>query len=288
MATDLRINLLASELAMFLTVQVLALFVGFQFIATKQVNQPQLPATIAEGAVQLLPLLVAIAIATIILILFLKYFKSPASAKLFLALILFVGINIVFDAFFPSLIALILTIFVLSARFLKPNVFTHNLVFFLALAGVGARLGTLIRVELVIGLLIILSIYDYIAVFKTKHMVSMFKDMLQKGIPMGIVIPEHPSHMSRDISEVSTSKLKEKTKKSFMMLGGGDLAFPALFAVSALAQYGLTQALGVVFGSLAGIVIIHWLIVSKKFRALPALPPLAATAILGFLISLLF
>ena len=71
------------------------------------------------------------------------------------------------------------------------------------------------------------------------------------------------------------------------MLGGGDLAFPALFAVAALAQFGLIQALGVVIGAIGGIVLIHSLIVQKKFKALPALPPIAAFAILGFLISLL-
>lgn len=282
MATDFRPKLLLSEISMFLIIQVLALLVGYRLISTQQVEY--LPAGQAIWT-----FLGAILVATVLLFLFLKYFKGPTSAKLFFALILFVGVNIVFEAFFPTLIAFILTAFIVGARFMKPNVFTHNMVFFLALAGVGARLGTMIPVVAAIILLIVLSVYDFIAVFKTKHMVTMFKGMLQKGIPMGIIIPENPMQMTHDVGKVSTTKLRQTKKRmDFIMLGGGDLAFPALFAVAALAQYGLIQALGVIVGAVGGIILIHSLIIQKKFKALPALPPIAAFSILGFLISLLF
>ncbi len=281
MATDFRPKLLLAEISMFLVIQVLALLIGYRLISTQQVEY--LPAAQAIWT-----FLAAMVVATILLIVFLKYFKGPTSSKLFFALILFVGVNIVFEAFFPALIAFILTVFIVGARFLKPNVFTHNLVFFLALAGVGARLGTLIPVVAAIILLIVLSVYDFIAVFKTKHMVTMFKGMLKNGIPMGIIITDDPMHMTHDVGKVSATKLRQTKKSSdFIMLGGGDLAFPALFAVAALAQFGLIQALGVVIGAIGGIVLIHSLIVQKKFKALPALPPIAAFAILGFLISLL-
>jgi len=154
MATDFRPKLLLAEISMFLVIQVLALLIGYRLISTQQVEY--LPAAQAIWT-----FLAAMVVATILLIVFLKYFKGPTSSKLFFALILFVGVNIVFEAFFPALIAFILTVFIVGARFLKPNVFTHNLVFFLALAGVGARLGTLIPVVAAIILLIVLSVYDF-------------------------------------------------------------------------------------------------------------------------------
>ena len=286
MATDFRPKLLLSEISMFLIIQVLALIVGWKLI--QQVELPKPPETATELVIQIAPMLIALLIATVFMLLFIKYLKGPTSSKLFFALILFVGINIVFSAFLPSLIALILTGFIIAARFMKPNVFIHNIAFFIALAGVGARLGTLLPVLAIIVLLILLSIYDFIAVFKTKHMVTMFKGMLKNGIPMGIIITDDPMHMTHDVGKVSATKLRQTKKSSdFIMLGGGDLAFPALFAVAALAQFGLIQALGVVIGAIGGIVLIHSLIVQKKFKALPALPPIAAFAILGFLISLL-
>ena len=286
MATDFRPKLLLSEISMFLIIQVLALIVGWKLI--QQVELPKPPETATELVIQIAPMLIALLIATVFMLLFIKYLKGPTSSKLFFALILFVGINIVFSAFLPSLIALILTGFIIAARFMKPNVFIHNIAFFIALAGVGARLGTLLPVLAIIVLLILLSIYDFIAVFKTKHMVTMFKGMLKQGMPMGIVITENPMQFAHDIGKVSATKLRQTKKKlDFIMLGGGDLAFPALFAVAALTQFGLLEALGVIVGAVGGIILIHTLIVKKEFKALPALPPIAAFSILGFLISLL-
>lgn len=285
MATDFRPKLLLSEISMFLTVQLLALFVGWRLIP--QVELPVPPETPTELVIHIAPILIALLIATVLMFLFLKFLKGPISSKLFFALILFVGINIVFDTFLPNIIALIITGFIIAARFMKPNVFTHNIAFFIALAGVGARLGTIIPVAAVIVLLILLSVYDFIAVFKTKHMITMFKGMLKQGIPMGIIIPEDLMHMASDVGKVSVTKLRRKIRRDFIMLGGGDLAFPALFAVAALAEFGLQEALGVVVGAVGGIVLIHTLIVRKDFRALPALPPIAAFSILGFLVSLL-
>lgn len=282
----LRLKLLASELLLFSSVQLLALFVGFKLIKFE----------IAQfGAVQFQPVgesiisfLVAFAIATALILIFIKFIKLKFAYSALFAFMIFIGAGVVFSVFMPDLLAVGLAVALVAFRFFLPNVFTHNLAFFLAIAGVSAQLGTLIPVVAVIVLLVVLSVYDYVAVFKTTHMVTMFKEMSAKGALMGIIIPENLSGLSVPAHEVVKSKLeKRKSAKAspYVVLGGGDLAFPAVFAISALAQYGLVQALGVLFGSLAGILIIHYLFL-RKAMALPALPPIAACSIIGFLISL--
>ncbi len=275
---QLRVNLLFAELSMFLTVQLLALFVGANMIDKGMAEyMPAKTAILTFG--------IAFLLATGILLLVLRFLKGPMSLGLFFAFVLFVGARLVFDAFVPFLYGVALAIAIVALRFWKPTVLTHNIAIFIALAGVSAKLGTLLPVLAVIVILALLSVYDVIAVFKTKHMVKMFKGMIQQGLPIGIIIPENIGLLGRSMKAVSAQKLKEKSKKAFIMLGGGDLSFPAVFAVSALAVYGWTVALAIVAGAMVGMVSIHFLLLKKEIRALPALPPIAAGSILGFLIS---
>lgn len=283
----LRLKLLASELLLFFTVQALALLVGWRLI---NLEVAQFGAVQFQPAGQsIISFLIAFAVATAAILLFIKFIKIKWAYSVFFAVLIILGAGIVFSVFLPDIIALILAILLVVVRFAFPNVFTHNLAFFLSIAGVSAQLGTFIPVIAVIPIMILLSIYDYIAVFKTTHMVSMFKDMASRGALMGIIIPEKVSGFGHDMRQTIKSKLeahKHKAVSQFIMLGGGDLAFPAVFAISALAQYGLKQSLGVIIGSLAGILIIHYLFL-RKARALPALPPITLGALIGFGISLL-
>ncbi len=275
---ELRTNLLFAELSMFFIIQALALYVGAIMIDKGMVEY--MP---AKSAVVVF--FVAFLLATTVLLLVLRFLKGPKSLALFFGFVLFVGIRLVFDAFLPVLYGIVLAVIIVMLRFWKPTVLIHNIAIFIALAGVSAKLGTLLPVLAVIIILAILSVYDVIAVFKTKHMVKMFKGMISQGLPIGIVIPEDVGLLNRQMKSVSAEKLKEKSRKTFIMLGGGDLSFPAVFAVSALAHYGWTVALAIVAGAMVGMISIHFLLLKKNIRALPALPPIAAGSILGFVIS---
>jgi presenilin-like A22 family membrane protease len=295
-------GMLFAELGTFLSVQLLALFVGLKMITTlagtkfagvvagQHIESLKKLGLMLPPGQSFLSFIIAFAIATTALILVLKFLKKPIVFKGFFAFLIFFGSEIVFEAFVPTIFAIGLALVVVGLRYFIPNVLTHNLGFFLAIAGVSAQLGLTIPVLAVVGLLIILSVYDYIAVFKTKHMVAMFRGMMAQGAVMGAIIPRSPELLLYHSDQAVASKLRHRHtdgEPAFMMLGGGDLAFPAVFMISALAQYGIVQAFGVLLGSLAGIVVIHYLFTVKKFKALPALPPLAVGGIVGFGISLL-
>jgi presenilin-like A22 family membrane protease len=278
--TDFKPNLLVSESVMFLIVQFIALFTGIVMIG-KPTTPPSMP--VMQG---LTWFFFAFIIALAIILLVIKFLKR-VSFNAFFAFIIFVGAYYVFSAFLPVLLGIVLAAAVVGIRFWKPNLITHNIAIFLGVAGVAAVLGNLLPVLAVIVILFALSIYDFIAVFKTKHMVSMFKDMLKKGMPLAIVVPERPVALTQDVTKVSKQKLRE-TDKKVLMLGTGDLAFPALFAVSAFKASGsLTVALAIMAGSIIGIVFNHYLLTIKKYKVIPALPFIALFSTIGYFVAIL-
>lgn len=286
---DFKPKLLAYEGIMFLSVQLLALITGILI----KLNTPEiepLPPT------QAIPwFFAAFGIALLIIVLAIRFLKHRTFGAFF-AFLIFVGTQIVFmsvlsaifspESFIALLLSVVLAAAVVGLRFVKPNLITHNAAIFLAVAGVAAQLGTLLPIIAILFILLVLSIYDFIAVFKTKHMVSMFKDMLKKGVPMAIVVPEQAGGFAANVQKVSHQKLRE-TDKKVLMLGTGDLAFPALFAVAAYAASGIMVAAAIIIGSMIGLVFNHYLLTIKKYRVIPALPFIALFSVIGYFIAIL-
>ncbi len=276
---DFKPKLLVFESLMFSTVQFIALFTGIMML-----GKPTTPPPMEVGS-SLIWFFVAFLISLGIIFLAIRFLKK-ISFGAFFAFLIFVGAQIVFASFLPLLISIVLAVAIVGLRFWKPNLITHNLAIFLGVAGVAAMLGTLLPIIAILIILFALSIYDFIAVFKTKHMVSMFKDLLKRGVPLAIVVPEEPMAFKENVQKISKAKLKE-TDKRVLMLGTGDLAFPALFAVSAFAANGLTAALAIIAGSIVGLVFNHYLLTIKKFKFIPALPFIALFSAIGYFIAIL-
>jgi presenilin-like A22 family membrane protease len=291
---DFKPMLLTYESIMFLIVQFIALGTGALLLNT---GQAQLP-PIEGGFWRLAQFLAAFLVALVVIVLLLKYLRTPISFGLFFAFLIFIGSQTVFAALLSVssnvlndisilILSIALAIGIIALRWWKPNLITHNISIFLGVAGVSALLGTALRPwpEIII-LLIALSVYDFIAVFKTKTMVSMFKELLKRGAPLAIIVPESPYQFTANVHKISRAKLREKDRK-VLMLGTGDLAFPALFAVSAYATSGLATALAIMAGSVIGLIFNHYLLMVKKFRFIPALPFIAAFSIIGYVLAVL-
>ncbi len=128
-------------------------------------------------------------------------------------------------------------------------------------------------------LLIFMSVYDYIAVYKTKHMIKMAKAMIAGRAIFAMIFPERVSGFK--------SHLNEAHPEGFMMLGTGDFVFPIIMATSAYAV-SVPAAWTVLVASLLGLLLMHLIFISQKVRRpMPALPPLAAFAILGFILAII-
>jgi len=221
-------------------------------------------------------------IATLI-VLFLAFVikSSPAKGKIFKILFVFSvfwGGLLVLDIWLGDILGLFLIIVLIYFWFKKSNVLVHNLCMVFAIAGVGAIVGLRMQPEIMVILLGIFSIYDFIAVYKTKHMQKMAKEMIKHGAVLALIVPQEREGFSGKIKEV-------KAGGKFLVLGGGDIAFPLLLSVSLLRQ-GIIYALIVAVFSLIGLFLSFIIFIKQKERRpIPALPPIALFSILGFLFT---
>lgn len=219
-------------------------------------------------------------IITALMLLFLKFAKRNAPFQIFFILALFIGIQTVFGAILSGSLPTVLAIIFILLRIFSPTVLVHNLTVMLAIAGASAALGLSIGPLVAAVLLSILSVYDIIAVYKTKHMVKMAKEMAQRGALFAFVIPEKISDIRAHIGGVKPGEEK------FFMLGGGDVALPLLLVISTVPQ-GIKQSLIVAAFAFLGFLFTYILFSSQKVRRpMPALPPIALATILGYIVTL--
>ena len=190
------------------------------------------------------------------------------------------GTLIVLSVFLPDMfsVPLILLLFILWLKL--RSVLIHDILIILALAGLGSFFGLAIEPRTVILLLLVLSFYDFIAVYKTKHMLKMASSMLKSGAIMGIIIPQKLKDFKANINQV-------KPGGKFMVLGGGDIVFPLIFSVSMLGT-GFFPALVVALFSMFGLAVsLIIFMLQKEKNPIPALPPIALFSIIGYIITLI-
>jgi presenilin-like A22 family membrane protease len=160
----------------------------------------------------------------------------------------------------------------------QPLVLNQDLCLIFGIAGMGSILGLQLTPEIVISLLIIFSIYDFIAVYKTKHMIKIAKEMIEAGAILALIIPQKISDFKEKLERI-------KPGGKFLILGGGDIAFPLLFSVS-LVPFGILNSFIVAIFSFIGLLIGFFFFISQKTRQpIPALPPVALFSIIGYLIT---
>ncbi|MGM0439034.1 MAG: presenilin family intramembrane aspartyl protease [Patescibacteria group bacterium] len=176
-----------------------------------------------------------------------------------------------------ELFSLVLIISLLILWSKKPIILLHNLLVVISIAGIGAIIGREFEPLVIAVFLALFSIYDFVAVYKTKHMVKMATEMIKTKAIMGLIIPFSFSGL--------LDNLEDKNKKEFMVLGGGDLAFPLFLVSSITLTYGVKEALFLVFFSSLGLFISFYLFLSqKKQKPIPALPPIALSSLIGYLL----
>ncbi|MBU0590857.1 hypothetical protein KKF81_00400 [Candidatus Micrarchaeota archaeon] len=150
-------------------------------------------------------------------------------------------------------------------RTFVPNL--KNTAAVLATAGVGVIVGISFGLVPLVIFLILLSIYDYISVFKTKHMVELANFVVKK-----------------DLAFTITAKLPAEKKgepENRMDLGTGDMIAPIMLEISAL-SFNPIASVFVFVGAVVSMTL-FLLLVWKKKMVLPALPPI----VLGMIIALM-
>jgi len=265
-------KLLFQEIIIFGLVQILGLWTAWRLMGYAAFVEIKVATTLWE-------FVISFVVATILLIISLRFIKGGSFFKGVFALIIFLGSQTIFAVFLPTIFSVALAALLVVLRFIMPRVWLHNLAVVLGVAGIGAGFGLSLPVSAILIILFLISIYDYIAVYKTSQMVMMFKELVGRGVIMALIFPLKWRGWAVNLSKVAPGN-------EFMFLGTGDLILPLILAVSAI-SYGLESAVFTICGSLVGLVVLHVLFTTQpKKTPMPALPPLAFFSVLGFLLSI--
>lgn len=183
------------------------------------------------------------------------------------------------DVFFSGAVPLVLGSLVILARFLWKSTLSQNLALVFGISGIALAIGTDLSPKAILIILTVLVFYDIVAVYKTRHMVRMFRGLVARGVLFAFALT--PLRW-RDLRAVP---LKDGDVSAGMLLGTGDVLLPVMLAVSVFAE---RQAYGiaVVLGAMAGFGLTYLIFLKQKHkRPLPALPPIALASVFFYLLS---
>ncbi len=256
-------------------------FISFFKIKEIPLNQNYSPLEIPQYSIGEFLLNFAIILFFILIVIyFLK--NSKIKNKIFRAFFLvamLTGNFFFFSIWFSVPLVIIFTFLVFLILTRKPVSIFHNFALLLAISGSAVSIALRVKPLSVAILISIFSIYDFIAVYKTKHMIKIAQEMTKENAILGILFP------NKDVSFFSELEPTLSGKK-FFILGAGDFIFPLIFCLSFLKE-GIFQAFIMFLFSILGF-LFSGFVFYKNQKAIPALPPIAFFCLIGYLINNIF
>jgi presenilin-like A22 family membrane protease len=296
-------------IAFFLGAQIIGLLVTSEYIIVNKVIDPVTLETKIELGGNELPynlerpnvsestsyiwIIAAIFIGTILLLLIIKYRKMNLW-KIWFFLAVFATISISFFPLFGRLITPILAFTFALIKVFRNYPIANNLIEIFIYGGLAAIFVPILNVRAAVILLILISIYDIIAVRHTKHMVRIAKFQSSNRMFAGFSIPY--GNASKNKSKKIKNSLDYKTQKGkgkVAVLGGGDIGFPLLFAGAVMKEMLIIEPFSIVFIKtllipiFASIALTYLLFIGKKDRFYPAMPYLTTGCLIGYLLIFL-
>ena len=265
-----------------LLTQLIGLYVGMQYIGF--MNAGIMPPVVENPAKPSSAVIIFfyIMLMTVFILLVIKFLRRRVFFIRGLELFaVFFSSWLAFDAIIPF--GILAAIALVLWRALRPNPVNKALATVFAVVGAGAVIGASLEVVPALIFVVLLSFYDFISVFVTKHMVYMAKAIVESDSAFTLSFP----HKFKKTVTVEYGGKPLKTRKHTFQLGGGDILLPLLFSVSVLRQFSLVNALFSIFGSLVALTCLLYYISRRPGRALPALPVVSAGMLAGFIVSLL-
>ena len=281
----------------------LGMFLVTQFIGLYVVNhysQNELPYGMEPpeeiNPVNAFPSIIIAFIIAIALFFLLTKFKIEFILKLWFFAVIVLALGISINSFLPKeqyipLMSLIIALPFALIKVFNRNIIVHNTTELLIYPGIAAVFVPLLNIWTMIILLILISIYDAWAVWKSKIMQKMAKYQINTlKIFSGFFIP-YLSKKEREKIKMLKQKYKKselkkkKIKINIAILGGGDVIFPIISAGVMLKTLGIWPAIFVILGAALGLS--YLLFFSEKKKFYPAMPFITAGIFLGMLISIL-
>ncbi|MCM2325419.1 MAG: presenilin family intramembrane aspartyl protease [Candidatus Woesearchaeota archaeon] len=295
--------------ALFFVTQLIGLFLLNQTISeiktsdtgviTVRYEEPITGRPQMEGQDSFNYIMIMILVGTGLLLLLIKFrlFKVW-KAWFFLAILgsLSISLSVFLSDGMSLLVSLVLTVW----KIYKPNPIIHNFTEILIYSGIAILISPMFDVFWGIMLLVAISIYDAIAVWKSKHMITLAKAQTENKMFAGLVIPYKSEAMAKK-DKVRVVKVQSKIPLSLdqkevktAILGGGDIAFPLLFAGSVmtyLIKAGLSSEMAyfkaLLIPLFSGMALYLLFLKSEKGKFYPAMPFITAGCLIGYAVVML-
>ncbi|MGI0131023.1 MAG: presenilin family intramembrane aspartyl protease PSH [Thermoplasmata archaeon] len=198
---------------------------------------------------------------------------------------------------YPSLtFAAIVSASLYLALLMEPQWYVVDLVGFLAAGSLIAILGISFAVLPAFILLIALLIYDAVAVYGTKHMVSLAEVVTDMKLPILLVMPDSAGYDYARAPSLQEQRTQPVEQREALFMGLGDVVIPGTLVVSAFiwlpsvpAVFGvggnLWAGIGALVGSLIGYAVLMRIVLRGNAQA--GLPFLNGGALAGYIVAYL-
>jgi len=200
-----------------------------------------------------------------------------------------------------TVLSLALAAFLVWALVKYPEWYVVDAIGFATAAGVTAIMGISFGILPAFLLLLGLAAYDAVAVYRTKHMVTLADELTSQRLPVLLVVPKHAGYSFQEQKSLK-EQVASGEEREAMFIGLGDLIIPGVLSVSAfislntdaLNAVGLSLgplppyavvALATVLGTLVGFAILMRFVLRGNPQA--GLPLLNGGAIVGYALAYL-
>lgn len=285
MKHSLKITLIL--LVFFLLSQVVGLVVVNQYIdkqqtaVTGEIVYKELPIgdrPPLEKETSFIPLFIMLLVGTAVLLLLIKFHLVWAwKISFFIAVV--VTLTVALGAFMQPLIAAGIAVALALIKLFRPQIILHNITEVFIYGGLAAIFVPVFSLWSIIILLVLISLYDMYAVWKSKHMITLATFQNEAKVFSGLAIPYQ---LPKKTTAAATGKT---VTVRTAMLGGGDMGFPLLFAGVVMQQVGFLNSLLIPLCAGIALFLLMWKGEEKKFY--PAMPFLTLGCLVGYGVVLL-
>lgn len=304
-ASGARLREVLFILLLFVLAQAIGIFVGTTVIDGARVHPELQELNVAPSgsgsAESSLAFMLYVVGGAVLLLLILKFYKGELLFKLLEFAIIFSASNIVFYVVLLALglpaageISLLFSLGLAIAKFKWRK--AKNAAAVVASAGVGAIFGFSLDPLPALAFMAGLSLYDLLAVFWTKHMVTMAKELGKRDLAFSVsaegmekvkVDKATAARAMKQGAVVTTDAGGKKfvDRKTSLDLGTGDMAIPLMLAVSSYKSGTIFAPILIALACSAALYVVLWYVMEKR-TFLPALPPLCAAGALAYGITL--
>lgn len=211
-----------------------------------------------------------------VFILLLYKFEWFSVVKGWFVLAVFLSMLLFYDAFAPLWIAATAALASTLLYRRSQDMILRNSVLAVAFAGAGAYLGLFLGFVPVLVVLVLVAVYDAVAVFYTEHMVDLAESGVASGTFMGFSLTKNKGTEKEIVDKAGAQEWTE----SVNVLGGGDVVIPLLFAVAVMRRFGPTAAFFSVIGAALALYLLFRFMTGEQ--AYPAIPVVASGSFAGF------